>query len=383
MLKSYYFSSAMSGAPSLQGATNGLIGLLDGCTKDGFGSVTVNTLTVASNIATANVSGGHQFAMLGAVGPVIRIEGASPSGLNGDWRVTVTDSTHFTFATTGISDQTASGTMTAKRAPLGFSKEFSGTNKAVYRADSVLGTRLRLRVADDGTGSAAYARVRGFKEMSDVDTGTEPYPTDAQLSGGLYWHKSSTANSTVRDWRLFGDAQGFYMFVKTDGTNWNGFSFCDLIPEKAGDAFHSLIIGSSDATATKGNFAATSDTPSGHFMPRAISQTGTALIAAKYGAARMNITHGLGFQGFPYPPATGHNDNFYCSQVLVADSVSSVYVPRGILAGVYNPLHASASLTDGALLDNIAGLPGKTLMIQKLHSAGVNFAVAIDLTDWR
>ena len=35
-------------------------------------------------------------------------------------------------------------------------------------------TRLYLRVADDGTGAATYARVRGYESMSDVDTGSDP-----------------------------------------------------------------------------------------------------------------------------------------------------------------------------------------------------------------
>ncbi|MBL0320610.1 MAG: hypothetical protein IPP74_15140 [Alphaproteobacteria bacterium] len=114
-----YYDSTMSGAPQTTTSTGTFIPVLIACLQDGFGSVTVNSLVVASNVATATVSAGHQFAMVGSTGPVIRISGASPSGLNGDWRITVVDSTHFTFTTTGISDQTATGTISAKRAPAG------------------------------------------------------------------------------------------------------------------------------------------------------------------------------------------------------------------------------------------------------------------------
>ena len=129
-----FYDSTMSGAPALSGTAGALIGVLDGCLVDGFGSVTVNSLVVASNVATATVSAGHQFAMIGNTGPVIRIEGATPSGLNGDWRVTVTGATTFTFATTGISDQTATGMITAKRAPAGFEKA-QGIISAFYLKD--------------------------------------------------------------------------------------------------------------------------------------------------------------------------------------------------------------------------------------------------------
>ncbi len=75
-----YYDSTMSGAPSLSGTAGALVGVLDACLVDGFGSVTVDSLTVASNVATATISGGHQFAMIGNTGPVITIAGANPSG---------------------------------------------------------------------------------------------------------------------------------------------------------------------------------------------------------------------------------------------------------------------------------------------------------------
>lgn len=78
------------------------------------------------------------------------------------------------------------------KAAAGWAKEFSGTNLAVYRAPS--GNRLRIRVNDTGT---TVARVVGYETMTDVDTGVNPFPTAAQVSGGLYVRKSETADSTV------------------------------------------------------------------------------------------------------------------------------------------------------------------------------------------
>ena len=65
--------------------------------------------------------------------------------------------------------------------------------------------------------------------MSDVDT-SGPFPMDAQFSGGLYWGKSSMRKgSTARAWRLFGDSQGFYLFVNQDSVGaWISAAWIDI-----------------------------------------------------------------------------------------------------------------------------------------------------------
>ena len=380
-----YFDSTMSGAPALSGTAGALISVLDACLTNGFGTVTLASLVVSSNIATGTVSAGHGFSMIGgAVGSVITIAGATPSSLNGTWRIaSVADSTHFTFVTSGISDQTATGTITAVRAPLGFSKVYSGTNKPVYRADDVMSSRLYLRVADDGTGSATYARIRGYESMSDVDTGTGPFPTDAQVSGGLYWGKSSAASSTARAWRLFGDSQGFYLLVNQDGAgSWISAAWVDVPSEKAGDAYRTLIIGGTTSTvSTQGNLHVI-NTLSGHYLSRTYAQTGTAISAFKLSHGIVNLA--IGFYGITYPAPMG--GQFYCAPVDIWEGggYSSATALRGPLPGIYAPLHPATQLTDGSFQTNITGLDWRTLLVQILKSSGSTYAVAIDLTGpWR
>lgn len=118
-----YYDSTMTGAPNtVNNTAGGLLSVLNACLDTGFNSVTLTSLAVSSNVATATKAN-HGFAALTdgtiRVYPVIRISGATPAELNGDWRLaSIPDADTFTFATTGISDQTASGTITAKRAPL-------------------------------------------------------------------------------------------------------------------------------------------------------------------------------------------------------------------------------------------------------------------------
>lgn len=378
-----YYDSTMPGAPALSGTAGALIGVLDACLKDGFGSVTLNSLVVAGNVATGTVNAGHGFTMIGgAVGSVITIAGATPAGLNGTWRIaSVPNSTTFTFATSGIADQTATGTITAKRAPLEFSKAFSGTNKAVYRADDVASSRLYLRVADDGTGAATYARVRGFETMSDVDTGTGPFPTDAQYSGGMYWGKSSAANSTARAWRLIGDSQGFVFFINQDGAgNWINGLWLDIPSEKAGDAYRTLIVGGVTTTiANMGNLHSINNASAGHYMPRSYTQTGASIAVLKDSHRLAQFGIGSSGAGVAYPALTGNQ--FYCAPVDVWESNTLL---RGNLPGIYAPLHPSTSLTDGSFQANVTGMDGRTLLVQRTTSSGINYACAIDISGpWR
>lgn len=368
-----YFASTMSGAPSLNNAVNTAVAVLDACLVDGFGSVTVDSLVVASDVATATVSGGHQFAMVGNTGPVIRISGANPPALNGDWRVTVTSSTVFTFATMGITDQTATGTISAKRAPAGFSKAFSGTNKAAYRSDDVTGNRHYLRV-DDSIG--ANARLRGFETMSDVDTGTGPFPTDAQISGGLYLGKSSSA--TVRAWFLISDGLMVYFMADYTGSWSNGgggLIFGDPVTYKTPDAYATVIIaGTSSGAQTECQRLFNN---LGSYVARAVSQLGTSQpqYRCSHRATDTSLGSGANLQAYPSPA----DNAVHLWPVESWDG--TVFAARGIMPGLWNPLH-NGNPPHLTVIEDIPQLPGRTLLT--LHGWNSSNKACFDLTGpWR
>ena len=62
-----------AGVPQLSGTAGALITVLDACLVNGYGSVTLDSITVTSNVATCTKSTGHGFTALGTVGPVIRV----------------------------------------------------------------------------------------------------------------------------------------------------------------------------------------------------------------------------------------------------------------------------------------------------------------------
>ena len=370
-----YYDSSMSGAPSLSGTAGALIGVLDGCLVDGFGSVTVNSLVVAANVATVTVSGGHQFAAIGNTGPVITIAGASPSGLNGQWRVTVTSTTVFTFTTSGISDQTATGTITAKRSPAGFSKAFSATNKAVYRADQVASTRLYLRVDDT---NAQWGYLRGYETMSDVDTGTRLFPA----TGEVYAAKSSTASSTARDWVLVADDRAFYLFEKSDGSYWPGTVFFgDINSWVAGDAYRCALCGHALTNALSSTYFVTlsSADQDGQYLARNYTQLGSSLKFGKLSNGRMTyLGNNSALTYYPNRPA----NQFIAAPVDIWENGGIDY--RGQFPGLYNPISHYTGLAHGTVITSATGLSSsRDLWVQALHSNN-QYRAAIDITGpWR
>src|SRR5574337_1451421 len=233
-----YLHSAMTGAPSLAGQAGTLIAVLDACLVNGFGAGTVDAVVISGGVATVTRSAGHSF----EVGTVALISGATVSGgsINGRQRVLAVTSSTWTFDATGLADQSATGTITAKLAPAGWTKPFSGTNLAAYKGD-VTGTGCLLRVDDTGS---TDGRVVGYESMADITSGTGPFPTALQLSGGGWWGKSSTADSTARSWILIGDNRGFIFATACNASYlgyYNTMAFGDIAPIKTPDPYACIL----------------------------------------------------------------------------------------------------------------------------------------------
>lgn len=365
-----YFKSTMTGAPSLANVAGNLIGVLDACLCDGFNAITLDSLEIEDDVATATCSSGHGFTMTGNTGPVIRIAGATPSALNGDWRITVTSTTEFTFATSSISDQTATGTITAKFAPAGFTKVYSGTNKAVYRADDLQGTRLYLRVDDSGT---TDVRLVGYETMSNVDTGTGDFPTAAQQSGGLYCYKSSSG--TARAWTLVSDGRMVYFFCDASGTGiyQGGFVFGDLISYASPDGYACILIAATASANLLPLILVANAT--GAYLARTYAQTGTSIASARYSHVR--TSSGLGYGGQANCPALADNAVHFWP----VEAWESTTIPRGLFPGLWNPNH-NTGLTQAQVVENIVNLTDHTVLGQISYAS--QYQVGLDITGpWR
>lgn len=196
MAKTYpvkWIDSTMRGAPRLSGTAGDLITVLDAFLLTGWGAITPTSITVASGIATVVTNVGESFVL----DAVVLVSGATPAALNGEQRVISSTETGFTFVTSAP-DGAATGTISIKYAPQGgWEKAFSAANKAVYRSLNTQSARHFYRFDDSGGSGGRNARLVGYADMTDVDTGSAPFPTGAQMSGGLYYPKANANNTNA------------------------------------------------------------------------------------------------------------------------------------------------------------------------------------------
>ncbi len=254
--KTRFFTSAMTDAPVMTTSAGGIIAVLDGCLLNGFNTKTLSSLSVTSGVATATVSGGHGYSQH----VIIEISGASISALNATHRIlTVPDSNTFTFDATGVANGTATGTITAiMSTPTGWSKPFSGTNKAAYKS-TTSASGCYFRIDDSGAHHSANGQpARGYESMTGVDTGSSPFPTTAQQAN-YNWRRSTDASGN-RLWALVADDQFFYLFVRIAAANTANaiMLFGDINSFDPLDAFACVCSGASNFSSGVSSAAAIS-----------------------------------------------------------------------------------------------------------------------------
>lgn len=278
-----HFLSTMAGAPVLSGTVGSGIAWLDALLVNGFDTKTLSSLTVAGGVATAAFTGSHS-AILDSVIAVGGVSGGPSgfAGLNGEQKVTGRPTANTLTFATAAADGTYTGTITIKIAPLGFTKPFSKTNVAVYKSGDMTSNGMFLRVDDS---NAQSMRVIGYESMTDVDTGTNLFPTTTQLSGGMYWHKSTLASAAAVAWSLLGDSKTFYHSIRSGfsqnaqfdiGTLWG---FGDLTALRAsGDAYATFVAGSSLATASSVDGCLGNNSQSLTYVARGYTALGAAVV---------------------------------------------------------------------------------------------------------
>lgn len=386
-----YFSSTMPGAPVLSGTAGALIAVLDACLVTGLGLKTVDTLVVLGGVATMNISTGHSA----VEGGVVNVSGASPAGLNGDKRVVSVTTNAIVFDATGISNTTATGTITMKIAPAGWTKEFGTSPVAVYKGGAS-GTGFRLRVDDSGT---INARVIGYEGMTDVDSGTGPFPTEAMRAGGGYWAKSDSPGAAARPWILVADDRGFYFNVGHQ-TSYTGAGptvfFGDLVSLSATDAYQCALsymvsVASTDYASnyTEG-LGMSYSSPTTFALARSYTGAGSAISAAltydltlHSATSNPHISGSITFNPAPYPNPADGSLSLSPFRVWEAGTFTErgqlpglFGVPQGIPNGVFSP---------GDAVSSTAALPGHILRVVKQWSGGSEYGhMFLDTTGpWR
>lgn len=210
-----WFTSDMVGAPILDETPGAIVAILDACLINGFGTATPdgNKITVSGGVATVEFSGGNTFEKYA----VIEIAGANPIELNDVWRIKATTATTFSFDCPGIPDGNATGSITVKRATPGYWEKAFGDNlKAAYRSTHPDSYGCFIRVDDTAPYNDAFrVPVRCYQAMTDIDTGTDEFPTFADQpadnsTSNHQWTRIGAPSYAPANWAIVADERFFY-----------------------------------------------------------------------------------------------------------------------------------------------------------------------------
>lgn len=276
------------------------------------------------------------------------------------------------------------------KAAAGWTKPFTGTNAAVFRNSATLGTGFYLDVNDNGPGAgvAREARLRGYEVMTAVATGTNPFPTVAQATNGLFVRKSITADTTARAWTIVADETVFYLFIETGDftapVSVSTFAFGDFFSYKTSDAYRCIIIGrlteNSGSTADDSlarvptALASMANTVTGHYVARSWSAIGGSLAVGKVidyakcgtgGGSGTCIGRYVAGDGMTYP--NGPDSGLYLSPIWINHS-SAV---RGYLKGLWAPLQ-NRPLSHNDTFSGTGVMSAKTFLVQDVHNSQLN-----------
>jgi len=361
-----FFRSTDYGAPQLYGNAGYLIGVLDACLVNGYGVQAISTLTHDNNIVTAVTSVAHGISQYSRQ----TISGANESGYNGEFVVNIIDTYSFYYTTSGISVSPATGTLSTKSESAGWTKPFSGTNLAAYRPAA--GPRHFLRIDDTVT---MASRCIGYENMTAVSTGTGPFPTSAQVTGGLYWQKTNVADAiSSRSWIIIADDRTMYMWVQyAVSNNYDGFSmtgFGEFTSYKSGDAYNTFISANTGASSYQHMYfmylnntisAILNNALFAFYVARPHTQIGSSVACGKLGDYSKSTQNSMGSAtvgNLPYPhPVDG---GLHMCAVYIGEGAGTAAqaIVRGYMRGIWNPLHAMP-LNDEDIFDGNGDLAGK------------------------
>lgn len=273
------------------------------------------------------------------------------------------------------------------KAAAGWGKPFTGSGMACYRAPS--GNRHYLFV-NDSAGNQ-YAIVRGYRDMVIAgDAGTGPFPTTAQLAGGIRPIKSATADSVARPWIVVAGALAFYLWMPFNATDINApttstdmMFFGEIVSYMPGDTMHTMLIGkvaaNTTATATNvGNTLSTGADSLGHYLASSYLLDGNGLPCGVLQSAQAaSASAGSAGPSYPDPITNG----LLLEPMRVCEGGTVARLIRGHLPGVFNPIHP----LPGNHLDVLQGrgaLAGKELLLLYKGGTAGRLAFSLDEADW-
>lgn len=267
----------------------------------------------------------------------------------------------------------------------GWSAVVSGSSTHQWVFAQAAGNTRRLQVDDSAaSGLAAYARVLGAESGSSFGSLTNPFPTNTQQSGGLYWARcqAGTAGNAVR-WACIATGQTFHFWNENDTTLGSSgdqqvFTFGDIDSYVSGDVYGTVIGGgTSNFTNNACNqvvAAGLSTNLAGWYTCREYTGAGTSIASGRHTdqIKTLGVTQigGVAISSslvYPSPEdGLGYVLPIWCHESAVGGN--SI---RGVVSGIWFP---TCLYTEWNSFDSppaVSALSGKTLVIFRIYSNGI------------
>lgn len=267
-------------------------------------------------------------------------------------------------------------------AAAGWTKDYTGTNKATFRNSASDGTGTYYRCQDDlATTGQKYAYIAMYETMSAVDTGTLAYPTVNSYMGV---QKSNTQDATARDWVIVADNCAAHIFIKhgANGTDFEYFFMGDIFSFKSSDAYRAAIIGRYSTSFSSSAYTSCSawqnkavpNTDPGCGITRSHAGTGSGIAcglhtdAYKANTSPTSATYfgGATYTMLAYPNAV--NSGILVAPLWIHQNTTSPYIVRGYLPGIWSPLH-NRPIAQQDTYSGAGSLAGKTFEAFNIYSS--------------
>lgn len=304
---------------------------------------------------------------------------------------------------------------------IGCWKQPSGSQLILFVNDSAVTASITVGAG----GGTRDAFVCGWETMvgltgSVMGVGGGQFPLPSQVyptvwansTGSLIWRKSTTQDTTPRNWILMGDEYTFYLFVQTgDLTSaiYSMYGFGDVFSLKLTPDYYKAFIfgrnfiGTGPNSETQVNFGDLSNNLGNinaqhyFYLARGFGGTPgsvTALKVGDVGKAPMTTNFviyntpamttgatvddiGAAFGGI-IPVANPADNSLYLSPIWVVETSNTSL--RGRFRGMYHLCHSSSSFADGQVFSGANEYAGKTFQIIKRGPYGGMWVMEISDT---
>lgn len=206
----------MRGIPVITGQKGKLRAFLDAVLVDGFGQITVNSITISNKIATIVIPNSETFLRYS----VIEISGDDQ--LKGEYRV-IESTTSYIKIKVDLPDQVFSSSMFVKYASLGWTRQRPTLpDNASFYIPKESHSGFRLYINDNYNTATLVKICKGVSNLVNTTDHNNVLIDYAPKSGTLFscWLKSYYPDANTRANFLIGDDSSiFYQWCRTDVIN--------------------------------------------------------------------------------------------------------------------------------------------------------------------